>query len=86
MTHMGTAQLIIRSGSCYGTLTATMINGIKRGRFRLHPEGPARLSEGCITVISPFAFDSLRRYIRSHPAALPVPGSTLRAYGTVEVR
>ncbi|WP_082902748.1 tlde1 domain-containing protein [Paraburkholderia ginsengiterrae] len=64
----------------------TMINGIRRGHFRLHPEGPMRLSQGCITVVSPFAFDSLRRYIRSHQADLPVPGSTLRAYGTVEVR
>ena len=65
---------------------STMIDGIKRGHFRLHPEGPMRLSEGCITVVSPFAFENLRRYIRSQPSNLPVPGSTLRAYGTVEVR
>lgn len=64
----------------------TMIDGIRRGNFRLHPEGPMRLSEGCITVVSPFAFESLQRYIRSHNADLPVPGSTLRAYGTVDVR
>ncbi|WP_322047588.1 DUF2778 domain-containing protein [Paraburkholderia sp. J67] len=64
----------------------TMINGIRRGSFRLHPEGHERLSEGCITVVSPFAFDSLQRYIRTQKAMLPVPGSTLRAYGTVDVR
>lgn len=63
-----------------------MINGVKRGHLRLHPEGPLRLSEGCITVVSPFAFDNLRRYIRSHKPDLPVPGSTLHAYGTVDVR
>jgi hypothetical protein len=64
----------------------SVINGIQRGHFRLHPEGRMRLSEGCITVVSPFAYESLRRYIHSHPANLPVPGSTLRAYGTVEVQ
>lgn len=64
----------------------TMINGIQRGHFRLHPEGPRRLSEGCITVVSPFVFDNLQRFIRSQNAALPVPGSALRAYGTVDVR
>lgn len=65
---------------------ATMINGIKRGNFRLHPEGPARLSEGCITVVNLHAFESLQRFIRLQKTTLPVPGSTLRAYGTVEVR
>jgi hypothetical protein len=64
----------------------TMINGIRRGKFRIHPEGQMRLSEGCITVVSHLDFDRLRRYIRSHKADLPVPGSTLLAYGTVEVR
>ncbi|WP_322044767.1 DUF2778 domain-containing protein [Paraburkholderia sp. J67] len=64
----------------------TMINGVKRGNFRLHPEGPARLSEGCITIVSPFAFDNLQRYIRKQKPTLFVPDSTLRAYGTVEVR
>jgi hypothetical protein len=69
-----------------GTGDSTMIDGIRRGNFRIHPEGPAHLSEGCITVVNPFAFDQLRRYIRSRKPDLPVPGSTLRAYGTVEVR
>ncbi|MCG5071919.1 DUF2778 domain-containing protein [Paraburkholderia tagetis] len=64
----------------------TVINGIKRGHFRLHPEGQLQLSEGCITVVSPFAFENLRRYIRSHKPDLPIPGSKLRAYGTVDVR
>jgi hypothetical protein len=32
---------------------STMINGVKRGNFRLHPMGPRGLSEGCITVVDP---------------------------------
>ncbi|WP_109480382.1 DUF2778 domain-containing protein [Paraburkholderia sp. C35] len=64
----------------------TMINGIQRGKFRLHPEGPMHLSEGCITVVNAFAFDNLQRYIRTRKPDLPVPGGLMRAYGTVEVR
>lgn len=64
----------------------TMINGIKRGNFRIHPEGQLHLSEGCITVVSHIEFDRLQRYFRSRRPDLPVPGSTLRAYGTVDVR
>jgi hypothetical protein len=64
----------------------TMVDGIRRGNFRLHPEGPLRLSDGCIVVASHAEFDRLRHYIRSHKPDLAVPGSDLRAYGTVEVR
>lgn len=64
----------------------TMIDGIQRGEFRLHPDGPMHLSEGCITVVSYFEFDRLQRYIRTRQPDLPVPGTTMRAYGTVEVR
>ncbi|MFM0741297.1 DUF2778 domain-containing protein [Paraburkholderia xenovorans] len=64
----------------------TNINGIKRGNFRLHPKGPLGLSHGCITVVAPYEFDRLQKFIRSRGQMLPVPGSTLRAYGTVEVK
>jgi len=64
----------------------TNINGVRRGAFRLHPEGPLRLSNGCITVTDLDGFERLQRYIRSGPPRIPVPGTTLRAYGTVEVR
>jgi hypothetical protein len=63
----------------------TMIHGVRRGNFRLHPEGQMRVSEGCITVVSHHEFDQLRRYILARGPDLPVPGSTLMAYGTVEV-
>lgn len=65
---------------------STTINGVRRGHFRLHPMGPRRLSEGCITVVSPNDFDRLQNYLRSHKPALPVPNTTFKAYGTVEVR
>lgn len=64
----------------------TMINGIKRGSFRLHPKGPLGLSHGCITVVSPSEFDSLQRYIRARPPELIVPGAPFKAYGTLEVK
>lgn len=64
----------------------TIINGVKRGHFRLHPMGPRRLSEGCITVVNPHSFERLADYLRSQGAQLPVPGTGLKAYGTVEVR
>jgi hypothetical protein len=64
----------------------TMIGGIKRGAFRLHPEGPLHLSDGCITVKSGALFDRLQSYIRSNPPDMVVPGTSLKAYGTVQVR
>ncbi len=64
----------------------TNINGIKRGNFRLHPKGPFGLSLGCITVENSYEFDRLQKFIRSRGMVLPVPGTTLRAYGTVEVK
>jgi hypothetical protein len=64
----------------------TMTDGIRRGSFRLHPEGPQHLSEGCITVGSHIEFDQLRQFILSRKPDLPVPRSSLRAYGTVDVR
>jgi hypothetical protein len=64
----------------------TMIDGIKRGSFRLHPKGPVGISHGCVTVVSPTEFDSLQRYIRKDLPALTVPGAPFKAYGTLEVR
>ncbi|MDR5838050.1 DUF2778 domain-containing protein [Caballeronia sp. LZ034LL] len=64
----------------------TMINGIKRGLFRLHPAGDRRLSEGCITVVNSAEFEYLQRFIRKTPGQIQIPGTTLNSYGTVEVR
>jgi hypothetical protein len=64
----------------------TIINGVRRGEFRLHPEGQRRLSKGCITVPSNETFNRLERYIRSRPPDIPVPGTAYKAYGTVEVQ
>lgn len=64
----------------------TFINGVRRGAFGLHPIGPQRRSEGCITLASPPGFQKLGSYLRGQGATLAVPGTTLKAYGTVEVR
>lgn len=65
---------------------ATMIHGIRRGNFRLHPDGPHHESDGCITVKNPADFDRLQRHIRSFAPDMPIPGSAMKAYGRVEVR
>lgn len=65
---------------------STIIDGIRRGHFRLHPMGPLGLSERCITVVDRHSFDKLAQYLRSQAPTLPVSGTTLMAYGTVEVR
>ncbi|MGF6413883.1 DUF2778 domain-containing protein [Paraburkholderia sp. 32] len=64
----------------------TMIQGIRRGQFRLHPEGSRHLSQGCITVKDLAGFERLQRYIRRTSPTLPIPGTNMRAYGRVEVR
>jgi hypothetical protein len=64
----------------------TMINGIRRGNFRLHPDGRMHESDGCIVIKSPAEFDRLQRYIRHFTPDIPIPGSDMKAYGRVDVR
>lgn len=64
----------------------TNVHGIKRGNFRLHPVGRFGLSHGCITVEHQYEFDRLQKYIRSRGQTVAVPGSSLLAYGTVDVK
>jgi len=63
----------------------TFVNGVRRGNFRLHPIGPRHLSEGCITLANPKEFESLRTRLKNGPE-ISVPGSTLRAYATVNLQ
>ncbi|MDR9890426.1 DUF2778 domain-containing protein [Pseudenterobacter timonensis] len=58
--------------------------GVKRGNFRLHPVGPAGLSEGCITLSHQSDFDYLRQALLD-TTMMQVPCSSFRAYGTVTV-
>ncbi|WP_063533136.1 DUF2778 domain-containing protein [Burkholderia sp. MSMB1589WGS] len=63
----------------------TFINGVRRGSFRLHPNGPRGLSEGCVTLVNPQDFVKLRAALKATPM-ISVPGFAGRAYGTVDVR
>ncbi|CAN7395394.1 DUF2778 domain-containing protein [Trinickia sp. LjRoot230] len=63
----------------------TSINGIRRGNFRLHPIGPRRLSDGCIALVDPRQFNMLHDRFKS-ASTISVPGTAMRAYGTVDVR
>ena len=63
----------------------TIINGVSRGAFRLHPIGPARRSDGCITLLSLSDFLKLRGFLKREGLHTVIPGKGL-AYGTVDVR
>jgi hypothetical protein len=64
----------------------TFVNGVRRGAFRLHPVGPQRRSEGCITLSKPEDFKRLSASLRAQGATLAIPKATLKAYGTVVVK
>ncbi|WP_310160351.1 DUF2778 domain-containing protein [Paraburkholderia terricola] len=63
----------------------TFINGMKRGSFRLHPNGRFGISDGCITLMSQSQFDRLHDFLTSQ---LPqtIPGTNIQYFGTVDVR
>jgi hypothetical protein len=63
----------------------TFVNGVRRGNFRLHPNGRFGISEGCITLLSQTQFDQLRGYLLSQETKI-IPGTDIKYYGTVDVR
>lgn len=63
----------------------TIVNGIRRGHFRLHPVGRLGESDGCITLTSRGQFDKLRAFLKAQPTT-QVPGTSFRAYGKVTVK
>ena len=63
----------------------TYCNKVKRGLFRLHPKGDLGISEGCITIESRKDYQKLRAILKS-VTPVTIPGSPLKAYGTVVVR
>ncbi|AGR69525.1 DUF2778 domain-containing protein [Burkholderia pseudomallei] len=63
----------------------TFVNGVKRGNFRLHPTGRWGESEGCITVTTQLQFDRLRKFLLKQSTQL-IPGTSIKYYGTVDVR
>ncbi len=63
----------------------TWLQGIKRGNFRLHPIGPLGISEGCITFASSAQYSIMKDRLLRDGANLNIPGSQLKAYGTIKV-
>lgn len=63
----------------------TFINGVRRGNFRLHPAGPQGISKGCVTIVNLSDFNRLNIYMRAHGASIPIPGTDMKAYGTITV-
>ena len=61
----------------------TRINGVKRGNFRLHPQGPLHISEGCITLENGSDFKTIRQALTTNnPTKLE---NGLDCFGTIEV-
>ena len=62
----------------------TSINNIQRGAFRIHPAGPRRISQSCVTLTSQAAFDELRRSIKNRSGEI-LQDRGIRYYGILEV-
>jgi len=63
----------------------TYIQGVKRGNFRLHPIGTTGISDGCITLSDPKRFPELRDRLLKTKETF-IPKTSIRYYGTVEVK
>jgi hypothetical protein len=62
----------------------TFCNAVKRGNFRLHPKGITGRSEGCVVIDSISDFGHLKTMLRGANQEI-IPGTELRAYGTLRV-
>jgi hypothetical protein len=62
----------------------TSMNNIQRGAFRIHPAGPKRISQGCVTLDSQIAFHELRQSIKNKSGET-LPGRGIKYYGILEV-
>jgi hypothetical protein len=63
----------------------TYCKQVKRGNFRIHPKGPAGISQGCITLENRSDFQRLRAMLKGS-TTITVPGIALQAYGKVVVK
>jgi len=62
----------------------TLVDGVRRGEFRLHPKGARGISLGCITLEYRSEFETLRTYLLARPTTY-IPDTTIRTYGTVDI-
>lgn len=60
---------------------STIINGVKRGQFRMHP---GSRSVGCVTFIKRKEFDEMREILLATPTA-PIPGGSTQYYAILTV-
>jgi len=62
----------------------TYCEKVKRGQFRLHPEGPLGISQGCITISDWTDFQVVRSILKGNKKTL-IPEAGLECYGKVSV-
>ena len=60
----------------------TLVSGVFRDQFRLHPEGPLRSSEGCITLSA--GYNKVLKRLRSTEKGI-IPNTSIPYYGMVLV-
>lgn len=63
----------------------TFCNKVKRGNFRLHPNGSLGISQGCITLEKQADFNKLRAHLKGS-SQIDIPGTSLKAYGRMTVK
>lgn len=61
-----------------------VIEGVRRGNFRIHPDGYWGVSEGCITLANAQNFYAFRTWLARQRTAT-IPGTAIDHYGTVTV-
>ncbi|KUY82484.1 DUF2778 domain-containing protein [Burkholderia sp. RF4-BP95] len=62
-----------------------LCDDVRRGSFRLHPKGVRGISRGCVTIESMIDYARLKDLLTAQKP-IPIPGSSVRAYGTITVK
>lgn len=62
-----------------------LCDDVRRGNFRLHPKGVQGISRGCVTIESMIDYARLKNLLTAQKP-VPIPGSSVRACGTITVK
>ena len=63
---------------------STFCEKVKRGQFRIHPEGPLGISQGCVTFKKMSDFRTFSSIIKGS-GKIKIPGTSIESYGKLTV-
>lgn len=63
---------------------STFCEKVKRGQFRIHPEGPLGISQGCVTFKTMSDFRTFSSIIKSS-GKTKIPSTSIESYGKLTV-